>query len=151
MGPQWSLLLAGIFELHWPAAYSSSGLCDFVSFSSLHLSLFNVLNVVGSSITFMLASLWFLLSLRIRRALRRISKGQPIVSSQSSWPRVSVVLPVKGIHDNSIDNWQSQIETDYSGDIDFIFVVEDEHDPAYAELWRLKARVHNLPRSSLTV
>lgn len=45
-------------------------------------------------------------------------------------PGVSVVLPVKGIHERTLENWKSLLTTDYAGDLQFCFVVETLDDPA---------------------
>eukprot|EP00286_Rhodomonas_abbreviata_P024423 CAMPEP_0181312284 /NCGR_PEP_ID=MMETSP1101-20121128/13613_1 /TAXON_ID=46948 /ORGANISM="Rhodomonas abbreviata, Strain Caron Lab Isolate" /LENGTH=512 /DNA_ID=CAMNT_0023419121 /DNA_START=195 /DNA_END=1729 /DNA_ORIENTATION=+ len=45
--------------------------------------------------------------------------------------KVSVVLPVKGIHADTLVNWRSQVESSHGGKIEFLFVVESEDDPAY--------------------
>lgn len=47
-----------------------------------------------------------------------------------SWPGVSVVMPVKGCRPHSVANWTSQIQTDYAGPLEFLFVVEHESDLA---------------------
>ena len=58
-------------------------------------------------------------------------------SFQITLPKCAVVLPVKGVRDDSYANWQSQVTSMYGGPLDFIFVVEAEDDPAYPHIERL--------------
>jgi hypothetical protein len=41
-----------------------------------------------------------------------------------------VVLPVKKVSPERLSNWRSQLASDYGGDLEFIFVVEADSDPA---------------------
>lgn len=50
---------------------------------------------------------------------------------------VSVVMPVKGCRPHSVSNWLSQVNMQYSGPLEFLFVVESEADPAYGALTEL--------------
>ena len=45
-------------------------------------------------------------------------------SFQITLPKCAVVLPVKGVRDDSYANWQSQVTSMYGGPLTFIFVVE---------------------------
>ncbi|GAQ86905.1 Glucosylceramide Synthase (UDP-glucose-dependent) [Klebsormidium nitens] len=50
--------------------------------------------------------------------------------AQSGLPSVSVILPVKGIGEHSVSNWETQLATLYGGEIEYLFIVEDGADPA---------------------
>ena len=58
-------------------------------------------------------------------------------SFQITLPKCAVVLPVKGVRDDSYANWQSQVTSMYGGPLTYIFVVEAEDDPAYPHIERL--------------
>ena len=58
-------------------------------------------------------------------------------SFQIKLPRCGVVMPVKGVHDQSYENWRAQITSMYGGPLDFYFCVESEDDPAYPHIQRL--------------
>lgn len=45
-------------------------------------------------------------------------------------PKISVILPVKGKNEKSIENWASQLKTKYVGPMEFLFVLEDDKDSA---------------------
>ena len=51
-------------------------------------------------------------------------------SFQIKLPRCAVVMPIKGVHDQSYDNWRSQITSMYGGPLDFYFCIESADDPA---------------------
>ena len=61
--------------------------------------------------------------------------------SQLTLPKCSVVMPVKGVHDQSYDNWRRVITSMYGGPLAFFFCVEAEDDPAYAHIQRLQAEM----------
>lgn len=60
-------------------------------------------------------------------------------SFQITLPRCAVVMPVKGVHNQSYDNWRTQITAMYGGPLEFFFCVESEDDPAYPHIQRLQA------------
>jgi hypothetical protein len=45
---------------------------------------------------------------------------------------VSVLLPVKGVHERTLMHWRSQVRASHGGSMEFIFCMESEEDPAYA-------------------
>ncbi|GMH45669.1 hypothetical protein BSKO_13632 [Bryopsis sp. KO-2023] len=49
-------------------------------------------------------------------------------------PGVSIVLPVKGVRQHSVENWKTQLALNYEGNLEFIFVVESWQDLALAAL-----------------
>jgi len=53
-------------------------------------------------------------------------------ASGNKLPMVSVLLPVKGVHAHTLMHWRSQIKASHGGQIEFIFCMESEEDPAYA-------------------
>jgi hypothetical protein len=44
---------------------------------------------------------------------------------------VSVLLPVKGVHERTLMHWRSQVRASHGGRMEFIFCMESEEDPAY--------------------
>lgn len=66
---------------------------------------------------------------RTVRALRRRDAQRP--PSPASYPPVTVIRPVKGVDVEQEANFQAGLETGYPGDIETIFVLEDENDPAH--------------------
>jgi hypothetical protein len=52
-------------------------------------------------------------------------------------PGVTVVMPCKGVHSESYQNWTSQVHSQYDGPLEFIFAVESIDDDAYGEIQRL--------------
>ena len=68
---------------------------------------------------------------------------------QRALPSCGVVMPVKGVHDQSYANWRAQITSMYGGALEFFFCVESEDDPAYPHVERLMSenpaiRIHLL-------
>jgi hypothetical protein len=45
-------------------------------------------------------------------------------------PAVSLVLPTRGCRPHSVPNWRAVLSLDYAGPLEFVFVLEDERDPA---------------------
>uniref|UniRef100_A0A6U2GAG5 ceramide glucosyltransferase n=1 Tax=Hemiselmis andersenii TaxID=464988 RepID=A0A6U2GAG5_HEMAN len=79
--------------------------------------------------------------LRLRRSastciseMKRKEAGQQQQASKKELPRVSVLLPVKGVHSRSQHNWRHQMESTHGGDVEFIFCIESHDDPAYQAL-----------------
>ena len=60
--------------------------------------------------------------------LRRRGRGGKDDDTKDA-PKVSVVMPVKGAHPESASNWRTQLQSAYRGEIQYIFVLESEHDP----------------------
>ena len=58
-------------------------------------------------------------------------------SFQITLPKCAVVMPVKGVHDESYNNWRTQVTSMYGGPLQFFFVVESEEDPAFPHIKRL--------------
>lgn len=66
--------------------------------------------------------------------MRRKEKGLAPVTDKSKLPRVSVVLPVKGVHNKTLSNWEHQLASTHGGEVEFIFCMESRDDPAYAAM-----------------
>jgi len=69
----------------------------------------------------------------------RKEKGQELEMSKKALPKVSVLLPVKGVHSMSVHNWQHQMESTHGGEVEFIFCMESTEDPAYEAVKRFRA------------
>ena len=57
-----------------------------------------------------------------RPGLRRRGRGED--ERKKDAPKVSVVMPVKGVHPESLSNWRTQLRSAYRGEVEYIFVVE---------------------------
>ncbi|KAK9839375.1 hypothetical protein WJX84_011562 [Apatococcus fuscideae] len=55
-----------------------------------------------------------------------------IQKGTASHPGVTLVLPVKGLRDCSIQAWASHLSQQYGGELETLFVVDDRSDPAHA-------------------
>jgi len=58
-------------------------------------------------------------------------------SFQIKLPKCGVVMPVKGVHDQSYANWRAQITSMYGGPLEFFFCLESADDPAFRHVQRL--------------
>ena len=71
----------------------------------------------------------------LQHQLRSLSATKVAYSNASrKRPMVSLVLAVKGIRENSIENWRSQLSQVYHGRTEVLFCVENSKDPAYAAI-----------------
>ena len=66
---------------------------------------------------------------RTVRALRLREDQRP--APLASHPPVTVIRPVKGIDVEQEANFRAALDTGYTGEVETIFIVEDEEDPAY--------------------
>ena len=58
-------------------------------------------------------------------------------SFQIKLAKCGIVMPVKGVHDQSYSNWRTQVTSMYGGPLEFFFCVESEDDPAHPHIQRL--------------
>jgi len=65
----------------------------------------------------------------IVRRLRATDGQRPV--PLGTYPSVTVIRPVKGVDVEQEANFRAALETGYPGQIETIFVLEDEEDPAY--------------------
>lgn len=108
--------------------------------------------VQGCIICLVLAGGWAFAAAVRNKELKKIKEGElsdnsfaflyPDIndlehSVQEQLPRVSVIMPVKGVSDYSQSNWRSQVVSLYGGPLEFFFVVESEDDPAYGVISEL--------------
>jgi hypothetical protein len=74
---------------------------------------------------------------------------EDLATQRSSYPSVAIVLPIRGYRPNSIRNWQAIVTLDYpsndpsNNDLEFIFVMEDKHDPAHTVIQKLVKSTNN--------
>ena len=66
---------------------------------------------------------------RTVRALRLRDEQRP--APLASYPPVTVIRPVKGVDVEQEANFRAALDTGYTGDVETIFILEDEEDPAY--------------------
>ena len=67
-----------------------------------------------------------------RRAVRRLGSRQgqrPLPLAH--FPPVTVIRPVKGVDVEQGANFRAALDTGYGGEVETIFVIENEEDPAY--------------------
>ena len=88
-------------------------------------------------VTLVSAALLAQLALAHRKAVsclrrRDLSRPEPL----ASYPSVTVVRPVKGTDVEQEVNFRAALDTGYPGEIETIFVFEDESDPAWARARR---------------
>ena len=57
--------------------------------------------------------------------------------SQQKLPKVTVILAVKGVGEQGLANWKSQLVSMYGGSLEFLFCVESKDDAAYAAIQAL--------------
>lgn len=70
-----------------------------------------------------------------RRSLRRLrERASSRPDPPDRYPPVSVVRPVKGTDVGQEENFRAALDTGYPGEIETIFVLEDESDPAWARI-----------------
>ncbi|KAK9864087.1 hypothetical protein WJX84_002864 [Apatococcus fuscideae] len=68
-------------------------------------------------------------------ASSRLAQQDKSLQSQAAdipIPKVTLILPVKGLRDGSIQAWASHLSQQYGGDLEAVFVVDDRSDPAHA-------------------
>lgn len=63
--------------------------------------------------------------------------------AQTSYPGVSVIMPLKGTREHDTCNWLSHFNSAYEGELEFIAVVESAFDPAAASI---KAVAEEFPK-----
>jgi ceramide glucosyltransferase len=49
-----------------------------------------------------------------------------------AYPSISVIRPVKGLDVGAAENFRAALRTGYPGQVETIFILDDENDPAYA-------------------
>eukprot|EP00850_Spirogloea_muscicola_P018846 SM000177S03179 [mRNA] locus=s177:35680:39904:- [translate_table: standard] len=110
-----------------------------------------LLQLQGCVILLGLAGGWYYAMLTRLKELRRIlhaeadnpfafliSRPEELLhSSQLRLPKVTIIMPVKGVNEHSVDNWRSQIASVYGGELQFLFVVESEDDVAHGAVLQL--------------
>ena len=63
---------------------------------------------------------------------RRGLDPRTAITRLDRYPMISVVMCCKGVHSQSLHNFKRNLRMEYPGPAEFIFVVEDESDPAHA-------------------
>jgi len=85
----------------------------------------------------MFGLLFFLVAYR-RRAAIKLTAGKDRIKLNAT-PQISFVLPVKGTHTNTAAAWISQVNRHgYEGPVEFVFVVQEDNDPAYVLLKQMQ-------------
>jgi len=84
--------------------------------------------LVGAGCSALLAQLAVAHSRAVRRFRQRGSRAP---ERPSDYPSVTVIRPVKGMDVEQEANFRAALETGYPGEVETVFVLEDERDPAY--------------------
>ena len=118
-------------------------LCNDVTFTLIFIGLLFLVSLVISAANAVLPRD------RFARQVQALSEENPLAfitpdiekfrhSFQVKLPRCGVVMPVKGVHNQSYANWRAQITSMYGGALEFYFCVESEDDPAHPHILRLQ-------------
>ncbi len=90
-----------------------------------------ILVIIGALIV-VASALSSLLSLYFEITYWRVRKvSRTVVRSGEDYPWVTVIMPVRGLDQNFRGNVTSVLDQDYPGRRDYIFVLDDDGDPAY--------------------
>lgn len=83
----------------------------------------------------------------LRSHINQANNDDGLTTKISSYPSVAIVLPTRGYRPNSIQNWQAIVSLDYPSNgnckLEFIFVMEDKHDPAHTVIQKLVKSTNN--------
>ena len=120
-----------------------SVLCNDVTFTVLLIGTLFIVSVVIAIATSVLPRE------RFSRGVSKLSEENPLAfitpdiekfrhSFQIRLPQCGVVMPVKGVHNQSYANWRAQVTSLYGGPLEFFFCVETKEDPAYPHIQRLQ-------------
>src|SRR5262249_4647720 len=66
--------------------------------------------------------------MQLRRAIRRV---RPPRRTLPLYPSVTVIRPMRGRDVGADENVAAALDTGYPGEVETIFVLDDERDPAY--------------------
>jgi ceramide glucosyltransferase len=75
-----------------------------------------------------------------RTLLRAIGAARPLRPRLRHYPSVSVIRPVRGCDVDAQANFAAALDTGYPGEVETLFVVDDENDPAWPLLCDAAAR-----------
>ena len=131
-------------------AYLELALCNDVTFTLLFIGVLFLVSMVVATATSVLPRE------RFASQVKSLSEENPLAfitpdiekfrhSFQLKLPRCAVVMPVKGVHDQSYANWRAQVTSLYGGPLEFYFCVETEDDPAHPHIQRLQRENPELP------
>jgi hypothetical protein len=106
-----------------------------------------IVNCVLASLAMLLGAIPLLLTARLKRRLPAMLARE---ADKGFRPKVSVILPCKGIDQGFAANVQSLLDQDYPA-LELLFVVATRDDPAFLELERLLANPLHRGRARLMV
>ena len=120
-----------------------SALCNDVTFTVLLVSIFLLIGFTVSTVLSVLPRELF------SRDLKNLTEENPLAfispdiskfrhSFQMRLPKCGVVMPVKGVHNQSYANWRAQVTSLYGGPLEFYFCIESKDDPAHPHILRLQ-------------
>src|SRR5438128_12130012 len=67
-----------------------------------------------------------------RQLVRAIRRQRLVVPRAVKYPSISVIRPVRGHDVGADDNFRAALDSGYPGEIETLFVFDDEHDPGLA-------------------
>lgn len=73
--------------------------------------------------------------------------GSQLGSLDDPLPKLSVILPVRGLKLCSRENWENIVEQHYDGPIEFLFVVHSKQDSAYDTIHAIYSSLNDLKAS----
>jgi ceramide glucosyltransferase len=77
---------------------------------------------------------------------RAIARAPVPIGRLDRYPAISVIRPVKGLDVGADDNFRAALATSYPGDVETLFVLDDDRDPATAVIRRIIAEHRALGR-----
>jgi ceramide glucosyltransferase len=80
------------------------------------------LELFGAAIIIVIAAYHLLLAVHAKRRAP---------AAPTAWPSVAVLRPIRGRDPGARENLDALLEVDYPGEIEFVFLLEDENDPSY--------------------
>lgn len=108
-------------------------------------TVYAIANAAFATAYVVLGSAWLIVYSRRRsQAAALKAKKESRAAMRSSpgtkrWPPISFVCPVKGTHEGSSATWQALMHHGYEGPVEFVFVVQEKSDPAFAMLQEMIA------------
>ncbi|EKX33759.1 hypothetical protein GUITHDRAFT_147691 [Guillardia theta CCMP2712] len=94
---------------------------------------------------------WYLMC----RRMNSWTLEEPSHAKTRKGHKVSVILPVKGVHEQTLDNWRTQIKLDHGGETEYFFCMESTQDPvskrAYKAAMEFKEEQKDLKNVNVVV
>jgi ceramide glucosyltransferase len=92
------------------------------------------------TLVFLLGSVLFVAVIWSHRALRRALEPPPAAPPAPRYPSLTVIRPIRGLDVGAAQNLAAALDTDYPGEVETLFVLDDENDPALPVVHNCVAR-----------